>query len=496
MKKINKNDIILLISLFTITCLIFIPFLTGHYATDTYNISNVGYENYAIKWSLKDGRIIMALIGLIANKINISIELYVFITLVIALLISNITVMTLNKIIKKYKQPTDIFQKIILISICYITIFNFMYLEDMYFVENIVMSLSILLYLKSADIIVERKKHYIIKSLILVSIGIISYQGTIGMYFSFIILFTILKNKNNIKPIVEDLIKSVIIALIPISLNFIMVKMIINTNNINGIRFRENIEILNNIITILVTLPDILQETCNLFPRNILLLYILILTLIILAYRLKNLKEKNNSIIYKYILITIIIILSSCTTYILTLTSFYTGRLRNALGALIGLIFIFTYTETSILQKKGILNLITMITLISFLLINIFNYESIMLQHKKVNKLEKQEVEDIEQYIKNYEESTGIKVTKIAKVPIYNNKDKVYFPNTKNKTSFTHDALKTSWAADGAINFYTKRNLENIIITNEQKNKYLETNNEELDYKCIEDILFINVYYF
>ena len=257
MKKINKNDIILLISLFTITCLIFIPFLTGHYATDTYNISNVGYENYAIKWSLKDGRIIMALIGLIANKIHISIELYVFITLVIALLISNITVITLSKIIKKYKQPTDIFQKIILISICYITIFNFMYLEDMYFVESIVMSLSILLYLKSADIIVERKKHYIIKSLILVSIGIISYQGTIGMYFSFIILFTILKNKNNIKPIV------------PISLNFIMVKMIINTNNINGIRFRENIEILNNIITILVTLPDILQETCNLFPRNI-----------------------------------------------------------------------------------------------------------------------------------------------------------------------------------------------------------------------------------
>ena len=41
--KENKKDFIIL---FIITCIIFLPFLTGHYATDTYNVANVGYNKY------------------------------------------------------------------------------------------------------------------------------------------------------------------------------------------------------------------------------------------------------------------------------------------------------------------------------------------------------------------------------------------------------------------------------------------------------------------
>ena len=67
--------------MFIITCLIFSPLLTGHYASDSYNIYNIGYHDYAIKYSLNDGRIFMAILGLIASKINISIDTYAFITL-------------------------------------------------------------------------------------------------------------------------------------------------------------------------------------------------------------------------------------------------------------------------------------------------------------------------------------------------------------------------------------------------------------------------------
>lgn len=58
----KKKNIYQYITLLIITCIIFIFFLSGHYATDTYNIMNVGYENYAINWSLNDGRIIMFII--------------------------------------------------------------------------------------------------------------------------------------------------------------------------------------------------------------------------------------------------------------------------------------------------------------------------------------------------------------------------------------------------------------------------------------------------
>lgn len=66
MNKINKKNILTFSIIFIITCIIFFPFLEGHYATDTYNVANVGYQNYAIKWSLNDGRIFMFLITSLA----------------------------------------------------------------------------------------------------------------------------------------------------------------------------------------------------------------------------------------------------------------------------------------------------------------------------------------------------------------------------------------------------------------------------------------------
>ena len=68
--KINKKNIIEFSIVLIISILIFTPFLIGHYATDTYNIANVGYENYAIKWSLNI--FIYNIISSINNFINVS----------------------------------------------------------------------------------------------------------------------------------------------------------------------------------------------------------------------------------------------------------------------------------------------------------------------------------------------------------------------------------------------------------------------------------------
>lgn len=66
--KINKKDIVISVIILLFTCIIFIPFLTGHYATDTYNIANIGYKKYAINWSFNDGRVLMGLIRIISRN--------------------------------------------------------------------------------------------------------------------------------------------------------------------------------------------------------------------------------------------------------------------------------------------------------------------------------------------------------------------------------------------------------------------------------------------
>ncbi len=494
----NKTNILEFVIILAITLIIFIPFLIGHYATDTYNIANIGYKNYAINWSLNDGRIFMEIIGLIADKINISIETYVFVTLFSALIISCISVCVLKKVIEKYKKPKNILQNIILVIISYVTIFNFMYLEDMYFVESVVMATSVLLYEIAADILITKNKNYIIKSLILTILGILCYQGTIGILFAFVILFTILKNKNDIKQIIIDLIKSGVIALVAVLLNIGTVKIVGNLTGMKQTRLGDLSNIFRNIRTIFLTLPNILQETCNLFPRNALLLFLGLLTMSVILYVMINKKYKEH-IVIKYFSIALITILGSCVTYILTLTSFYTGRLRNGLGAVVGILFLFIFSETDVFEninknnKKFILGMLTITTLISYMIIVVINSESIMLQHKRVNKLEKIEVNKIEQYIEEYENITGIKVTKIAKIVDTGNLDKSYFEGTKNKTSFTHNAIRTSWAADGVINFYTNRDLETVKIDAKAKENYLK-NKDNNDYMCIDDILYITVY--
>ena len=60
--KFLKKDILIFIILFVFTLAMFYGFLTMHYATDTYKIMEVGYEEYALEWSLADGRILMSLI--------------------------------------------------------------------------------------------------------------------------------------------------------------------------------------------------------------------------------------------------------------------------------------------------------------------------------------------------------------------------------------------------------------------------------------------------
>lgn len=497
MKKIDKKEVITFIVLLIITLAIYFPLLKGHYATDTYNIANIGYKNYAINWSLNDGRIFMAIIGLIADKINISIEAYVFVTLFAALIISSKSVCVLKKVIEKYKKPKNIFQNIILLGISYITIFNFMYLEDMYFVESVIMATSVLLFLLSADILVQQNKNYFIKSLILTILGILCYQGTIGILFAFVILFTILKNKNDIKQIIIDLIKSGVVALAAVLLNIVTVKIIGNLMGMEQTRLGKLSNIFRNISVIILRLPNILQETCNLFPRNALLLFLGLLTIMVIFYVMIN-KKYNEHIVIKYLSIALITILGSCVTYILTLTSFYTGRLRNALGAVVGILFIFIFSETEIFDQikknnnKFILGMLSTMTLISYITVIVINSESIMLQHKRVNQLEKIGVNKIEQYIEEYESTTGIKVMKIAKIINTEDMNKAYFEKTKNKTSFTHNAIRTSWAADGVINFYTKRNLQTVKEISKQE--YNELANAESGYLCIGDVLYVMVY--
>ena len=125
MKQIKKDMIIALI-LIVFTCLIFLPFLQGHYIADTYGIIEKGLGGYSMDNSFSDGRMVMGLLNLLVLKLNIPMIAYVIGTLLVAIIISCLVVILLKNSIAKYRQIENKWLEILEIVLCYVTIFNIM----------------------------------------------------------------------------------------------------------------------------------------------------------------------------------------------------------------------------------------------------------------------------------------------------------------------------------------------------------------------------------
>ena len=122
-----KKDIITFIIIFAIASITLIGFFPMHYATDTYNIINIGYKEYMMNNSLKDGRIVMGILVFIANAFNMTIEIWIPILLILAIIISCISVIILKNTILSYKFAKNKWVELIVLLISYYDKNNFNY---------------------------------------------------------------------------------------------------------------------------------------------------------------------------------------------------------------------------------------------------------------------------------------------------------------------------------------------------------------------------------
>ena len=227
MKKENKKYIGIFLIILGISLLIFLPFLTGHMATDSYNIFNKGYKQYNIDNPVVDGRMLTAIMNTIMEHLNIPIIEYSIISLVIAIIISCVAITVIMSTIEKIKKPKNKSSEILLIIASYCTIFNVLYIENLHFVEAAVMACSILFYILAAKIMVQEGKRNTIKSIILLYLGIISYQGSISIFLLSVIVFAMCKNKD-IKELIKIIAKAIGITLIGILLNSLQITIVEN----------------------------------------------------------------------------------------------------------------------------------------------------------------------------------------------------------------------------------------------------------------------------
>ena len=497
MKKLKK-DYLIFFGIFILAVIMYINWITMHYASDTYNIMNIGYETYATNWSLKDGRLIMYLITMLFAKLNLPVEAYVIGTLLVAIVISCICVLKLKNIILK-DINVNLTKEIFIIIASFFTIFNFMYIEDMYFVESVVMALSLLVFICSANLIVNRKSiRDKILAVVLAIIGVIAYQGTAGFLIVVTFVISLLKNKvelkgakkdikTNIKMIIIDTLFAGVVALIAVCINMMIVNIVGNITGQVQARVGSFSNIFSNIKYIFNNFTTILKENIGLFPTNLLYIFLSVILIYTLFYDIKT--KSKEFLTIKSICIIVLSVICGFLVSLGTLSSFYTGRLHYSIGSMLGFVLLCLIME----NEDEIFRKIFELILIIYSIVNIYNCIIVTYQHKLVNKYEEQEIQNLNQYIEKYETTNGIEVKNIAIYTVKGQYSKTYFENIPRKSVVTYNALRCDWAADGLINFYTNRDLKTISLTKELLIEYLVQETEN-GYGIVNNTLVIECY--
>ena len=494
MKKLilnNKKEIINFIIAFSITVIIFIPFLQKHYATDSYNISSIGYKEYAIKYSLNDGRVFMAFIGYIADLLKIPLDIYIISLTIMALFVSCISVIVLKDWILKIKNNAKISSEIFALIASYFTVFNFMYIENMIFVECFVMALSILFYILAAKLIISKNKSYLVKATVLTILGLFCYQGTISIYLVILLVFSLLKNEKY-DECIKNLIIGVLILLFGIILQFIAINFSGKIFNMQQERLSKFYDIVINIKYSIYYLGNILINTGYVYTKYLFLFFLSIIEILIIF---KIYKEKlNKKILINTLLIILFCFFSGIAISFISTTGFWSARIRFSIGATIGLLMIYLYCKTDIVFNYKKINILIISIYIIYALSIITNYISIMNNTLKVNLQDKLQAIEIRNYIEKYEEENNINVNKLA---IFHGKfnEKAFYKNLKyHGSAMSWSAVRTQWSIKGIIEMYSNKI---FIMTEPNKGEleyYLNNVDRSIDYMCIKDTLYIGCY--
>lgn len=465
-----------IIIIFIFTMIIFLPYCTTHFTTDTYRIIEKGYLQYGLEQSFLDGRLFTFIMLAISEYLNISIKILIPISTTLSIIILTYAVKKISDIILSYKKTDNKITKLMVILISYYTIFNFSIIENLEYIENVIMSLSIMFYLLSAHELVNKERKFC--SLIYTILGIISYQGTISALLIFFTLFSIIKYKKiNMKKLIE----LSIYIIIGIIVDYGIMKIAENYLTLEQTRGLSNIkQLISNIYITAIYTPYTIIMTGETFPSYLFIIF----TTIILTVSLTKVNKNNGTKMFYYPMIIILLGIGfSMMISILNTTSFFTARIRFALGAVIGILYLYLYVETDILEVKNIKNKILILTFITYAIVTTISYYVIINSNIQINKYDKELAREIIEYIEKYEQENNIKIEKVRCNIIRNSVENAKYEDVIYKGSVS--AIKTEWSAVESLSYFSGRKFKKEKTTEEKIQK---------EYFCQDNILSINVY--
>ena len=454
--KEHKKDILTFLVILIISFIMCSAFLRPHYPHDTYKIIRDGLTYYSYERFLQDGRPFTAILTVLADMVNMPIEVYMILSLILALIFLSCSVIIIYKMFKNKLTENSKILNIMIILISFIIIYNYLSIEYIYYLESFMLALGILLSVLAFKVIVNKEKYAYTKSCIIMIIAAFCYQGSIAIFPMLAVTYFLLFEKDYLKENIVNIIKVALIY------GFSMLLTIIYSNVLfAATRIRVSFldfdfaDLLNRIKILVIDSLDVIPSYVH--------IGIILFTVICICFA----KKDKIKLLLSYLFIMIASIGICITPTIIGSGLDMEPRICMAFGTTIGisLLFILYMVQKS---NKYLKTLAYVFISIVFVL-NFAVYLIITYQHIMVNKLDEKNCEIINEVITEYEKENNIEVNKIAVVLREGGRE--YYPGFIEVGDMTQSAL-TSWAAREAIIFYTGRKMSFEKVTYEQFMKY------------------------
>ena len=433
------------------------------YATDTYCTFRNGFYVSAQDMATRNGRPIIGLIyGLhyLSGLSNIS---FYYISTFWAFIFLGAAVWLYQKLLAKQGMSSNI-----RVIVSFIAISNIFIIEYFTFIEKCGFMLAILFNIIAVYFIesyFEKKRiKYIIATLITLVLGIFTYQGSIALFVILSIPFAF-KYSNDLKKYVSNIFYICIAYAIPIIVDMSAFKIFFKSTRIS-----EKIDIISNIKTVLHGVITYGVSTFGILPR---FLFLILVFLVFILSIITVLGRKNKVL---YIINIIWIVLASIifsTATIVQGSGWWATRTTYPIVSVMGALEINLFMNHMVLECKNIKIKIIKgfaVSAIAALLVGqFFSFNKIYIDKYKVNALDEYRYDFIGQTISDYQNSTGVEVTKVA---FYNDAARTYpaYPGLYSEGDLVVSAFYPEWSDLTALNYYLSSNYEKI----EPSDKYIE----------------------
>lgn len=496
--KMNKNEIYILLGILGFIMIICINFLQMHYSSDTFVLYNLGYFNYPSEYFLKDGRLISTLFCYLGGILNLPIPVYIITMDFIGMVFLAISIYIISKMLIVIIKPENKKKEILIYLASFVLILNQYTLEYLLFPESAVMCLGVLLTVLAIKNFVSNQKYKYIKVGIFLLFTGLCYQGELNIFPILAILVIMLKQikekketKQFLKDTFKELIKLVGIIFVVLAISFIIVKI---CGNIFG-QDKQSFMIINNarvlrrkINLVLYYSKDVLINCISMFPKYSILVCPM-LTLVLLTVT----KAKIQTIV-NYIMIVMVAIISVVFP-LFVVTAAVCARLSVPAMMIFGISLLFLIANFKSDERKYKEKIISIVVISVFVLNASFIVRN-STEHIAANKVDENDGMQIKYLIEEYENKTGIKVTKFGYK--YDFEPQQFAVGIKPMQSLTERKLACSWCILYAMDYYCERDFElvdfdtSILIEEQDEGNMYHNGNQDYKSFSSEQIKFKN----